>query len=127
VKKDSTVRFQAEIARRDYALVELLMRDLDVSTNGEFFSHILSIAGWAVSERRCGRKLTSMSFRGQPVRELVSPLLERAAPQPELPHFDLEWTEEEIGSIEKLATRPPASPNQKLRDLMKVKPHSSVA
>ena|ERR1700682_325714 len=112
------MRFQAEIPNKDALVLQSLMRELEVPTNAELLAHLLSITNWAVSERRKGRRLASIA-EGQPVRELVSPLLERAAPESDLPSVEIDWTPEELKSLDQLASKGPAKPNARLKQLMK--------
>jgi hypothetical protein len=112
------MRFQAEIPSKDAQVLQTLMRELEVPTNAELLSHLLSITNWAVSERRKGRRLASIA-EGQPVRELVSPLLERAAPETGLPSVEIDWTPQELASLDRLASQGPAKPNGRLKQLMK--------
>jgi hypothetical protein len=112
------MRFQAEIPNKDALVLQSLMRELEVPTNAELLAHLLSITNWAVSERRKGRRLASIA-EGQPVRELVSPLLERAAPESDLPSVEIDWTPEELKSLDQLASKGPANPNARLKRLMR--------
>jgi len=85
------MRFQAEIPTRDQRVLSSLMRDLEIQSNAELLAHLISIARWAVVERRQGRRIASLGAQG-PVRELVSPLLERVAPEHQLPCVEIHWT-----------------------------------
>ncbi len=94
-RNQTEMRFQAELTRRDTNLLQVLMRTLDVQSNAELMTHLLAIGSWAVAERRQGRRLASVTPDG-PVRELVSPLLERVSPAQELPYVEIEWTAREM-------------------------------
>ncbi len=112
------MRFQAKIPVHDQRVLSSLMRELGIHSNGELLTHLISIARWAVSERRQGRKIASLGPQGS-VRELVSPLLERVAPQDELPLVDIDWTPEELAALAALASAEPAAPVEELRGLMR--------
>lgn len=112
------MRFQAEIAKRDAVVLQLLMQELDVQSNAELIAHLLHIARWAVAERNHGRKIASVGSSGEPIRELISPLLERAAPEYDLPTVRIDWSEEEIAKLARVATKTPSPPNERLRKLM---------
>jgi hypothetical protein len=94
------------------------MRELEIQSNAELLTHLISIARWAVSERRQGRKIASLGSQG-PVRELVSPLLERVAPEDQLPRVEMDWTPEELAALAALASAEPAAPVERLRSLMR--------
>lgn len=112
------MRFQAEIPARDQHLLSSLMRELEIQSNAELLTHLISIARWAVTERRQGRRIASLGSQG-PVRELVSPLLERVAPEHQLPHVEIHWTPEELADLAALASSEPAAPLEPLRGLMR--------
>lgn len=111
------MRFQAELPRRDAAILQALIRELDVHNNAELMAHLLSIATWAVSERRQGRRVASLGHQG-PVRELVSPLLERAAPEHELPYVEIDWTPQQSADLAALLSSEPAEPTERLVRIM---------
>ena len=113
------MRFQAEIAKKDSIVLQQLMSQLEIPSNAELISHLIYIANWAITERNHGRKIASIGSHGEPLRELVSPLLERAAPEHDLPSIQIEWTKEELKGLSKLATKIPAQPTAKLRRLMR--------
>jgi hypothetical protein len=113
------MRFQAELQNRDAAILRGLMEELQTQSNAELLTHLLSIASWAVSERRQGRRLASVSAEG-PVRELVSPLLERVAQEHALPRVDINWTPQELRDLASLASAAdPAPPTERLVRVMK--------
>jgi hypothetical protein len=112
------MRFQAEIPTRDQRILSSLMRDLEIQSNAELLAHLISIARWAVVERRQGRRIASLGAQG-PVRELVSPLLERVAPEHQLPCVEIHWTPEELANLAALASAEPAMPAEPLRGLMR--------
>lgn len=112
------MRFQAEIPPRDEALLSALMRELEVQSNAELIAHLISIVSWAVSERRQGRRIASLG-NGGPVRELVSPALERVAPAHQLPHAEIHWCPEELANLAALASAEPAQPTDRLSRLMR--------
>jgi hypothetical protein len=112
------MRFQAEIPTRDQRVLSSLMRDLEIQSNAELLAHLIWIARWAVAERRQGRRIASLGAQG-PVRELVSPLLERVAPEHQWPHVEIHWTPEELANLAALASAEPAMPAEPLRGLMR--------
>ena len=52
-------------------------------------------------------------------RDLEVPLLERAAPDADVPSVEIDWTPEELASLDQLASQGPAKPNARLKELMK--------
>jgi len=78
----------------------------------------LTLLSWAARERRHGHRIASLGERNI-IRELVSPLLERVAPQYELPRVDVHWTQKELESLAKLAAAESAEPTKELIDAMK--------
>ena len=111
------MRFQAEIQNKDAAILHSLMSDLEIQSNAELLSQTLAITHWLVSERRQGRKIASVGSEG-PIRELVSPLLERVAPEHELPYVEINWTPEQLAELAVLLSAEPAEPTQKLVRIM---------
>ena len=112
------MRFQAEIPQKDADALDGLVRDLDVQSNAELLTHLIAVALWITTERRQGRKLTSIGSHG-PDRELVSPLFERVAPSQEVPRVEVKWTLRELHHLAELASAPVARPNEKLKRLMR--------
>jgi len=111
------MRFQAEIPAKDAAILNSLMEECEVHSNAELLTNILYLASWAVSERSRGCRIASISDHG-PVRELVSPMLERVAPKGELPQVEMDWTAKELRSLAALASTVPAPPAEPLVRLM---------
>lgn len=112
------MRFQAEIQNKDAAILYSLMRDLEIQSNAELLAQTLAITHWLVSERRQGRKIASIAEEG-PIRELVAPLLERAAPEHELPYVEIKWTPEQLTELAALLSAEPPEPTPKLARIMK--------
>lgn len=112
------MRFQAEIQSKDAAILQSLMRDLEIQSNAELLAQTLAITHWLVSERRQGRKIASISEEGS-IRELVAPLLERAAPEHGLPYVEIRWTPEQLAELAALLSAEPPEPTPKLARLMK--------
>lgn len=65
--------------------------------------------GWAVREKRSGRTVASVE-ENTPVRELVAPLLDRAALASYLPRVETAWTREEVINLAKLMSAEPPDP-----------------
>ena|SRR5712692_6523608 len=112
------MRFQAELTARDAAMLQSLMRELELQSNAELLSQALALMKWLVSERRQGRKIASLGAQG-PVRELAAPLLERIAPEYELPYAEIHWTSGELKQVAKLLSAEPPAPVPRLVRAMK--------
>jgi hypothetical protein len=111
-------KFQADLAPSDAGTLQRLKQDLEVRSNADFLAEAVSMIRWAVSERRRGCLIVSESATGEK-RVLVSPRLERVAPEQAVPYVEISWTKEQLESFGQLASRPPAAPTLALRDLMK--------
>lgn len=111
-------KFQADLAPSDAGTLQRLKQDLEVRSNADFLAEAVSLIRWAVSERRRGCVIVSESATGEK-RVLVSPRLERVAPEQPLPRVEIHWTNQQLESFAKLASGPPAAPTPALRDLMK--------
>jgi hypothetical protein len=111
-------KFQADLAPSDAGTLKRLKQDLEVRSNADFLAEAVSLIRWAVSERRRGCVIVSESATGEK-RVLVSPRLERVAPEQPVPRVELRWTKQQLESFGQLASGPPAPPTSALRDLMK--------
>jgi len=111
-------KFQADLAPSDAGALQRLKQDLEVRSNADFLAEAVSLIRWAVSERRRGCVIVSESVTGEK-RVLVSPRLERVAPEQPVPHVELRWTKQQLESFGQLASGPPATPTPALLDLMK--------
>jgi hypothetical protein len=111
-------KFQADLAPSDAGTLQRLKQDLEVRSNADFLAEAVSLIRWAVSERRRGCVIVSESATGEK-RVLVSPRLERVAPEQPVPHVELRWTRQQLESFDQLASGPPAAPTPALLDLMK--------
>jgi hypothetical protein len=111
-------KFQADLAPSDAGTLQRLKQDLEVRSNADFLAEAVSLIRWAVSERRRGCVIVSESATGEK-RVLVSPRLERVAPEPPVPGVEIRWTKQQLESFGQLASGPPALPTPSLRDLMK--------
>jgi hypothetical protein len=111
-------KFQADLAPSDAGALQRLKQDLEVRSNADFLAEAVSLIRWAVSERRRGCVIVSESATGEK-RVLVSPRLERVAPEQPVPHVQLRWTKEQLQSFGRLASGPSAAPTPALLDLMK--------
>jgi hypothetical protein len=111
-------KFQADLAPSDAGTLQRLKQDLEVRSNADFLAEAVSLIRWAVSERRRGCVIVSESATGEK-RVLVSPRLERVAPEQPVPHVELRWTKQQLESFGQLASESPADPTPALLDLMK--------
>jgi hypothetical protein len=111
-------KFQADLAPSDASTLQRLKEDLEVRSNADFLAEAVALIRWAVSERRRGCVIISESTTGEK-RVLVSPRLERVAPEQALPHVEIHWTKEQLESFAQLASRPTAAPTPALVELMK--------
>lgn len=111
-------KFQADLAPSDANTLQRLKEELETRSNADFLAEAVALIRWAVSERRRGCTILSESATGEK-RILVSPRLERVAPEPALPHVELKWTREQLESFGRLASGTPAAPNAALIDLMR--------
>jgi hypothetical protein len=118
-KNPTTTRFQAELSPRAAAALDSLKADLDIRSNAELLCEAVAVLQWLVRERRNGRTLASFNPDQQPVRELVSQLLERAAPEYQLPPVPVEWTQEQLARLAASASAEPAAPTDALVRAMK--------
>ena len=110
--------FQAEINDRDKAVLYALKEELAIKSNPELLAHLLVIAEWMVEEIRAGRKIVSYSDE-TPVRELVDPVLKRAARPQQLPRVTIDWTEDELRDLASLVTEEAPSPAPALARAMR--------
>ena len=97
--------------------MQRLKEELEVRSNADFLAEAVSLIRWAVSERRRGCTIVSESATGEK-RILISPRLERVAPEETLPYVTIHWNEEQLESFARLATQPPATPTAALKELM---------
>jgi hypothetical protein len=111
-------KFQADLAPSDAGTLQGLKQDLEVRSNADFLAEAVSLIRWAVSERRRGCVIVSESATGEK-RVLVSPRLERVAPEQPVPHVEIRWTKQQLESFGQLASGPPEPPTPALLDLMK--------
>ena len=109
-----TVKFQADLASADDAVLNTLMQDLEVRTKADFLAKALALMNWAVREKRRGRRIVTMDERGEAIRELVTPELERVAPEFELPSVSMTWTSRESESVGELVSRRQPKPTAPL-------------
>lgn len=111
-------KFQAELAPSDATTVQRLKEELEVRSNADFLAEAVSLIRWAVSERRRGCTIVSESAAGEK-RVLISPRLERVAPEEILPYVEINWTKEQLESFARLAAHAPAAPTPALIELMR--------
>lgn len=106
-------KFQADLAPADDRAIRVLKEELQLSSNSDFLSGALALFRWAASERRSGHKIISESAKGER-KVLVLPVLERIAPELELPRVEIEWTERQLASLAKLISAEAAQPTEAL-------------
>jgi len=111
-------KFQADLAPGDATALQSLKEELEVRSNADFLAEALALIRWAVSERRRGHTILSENSLGEK-RVLVSPRLERVAPQETLPQVEINWTKEQLEGFARLAAGPPAAPTPALVGLMR--------
>lgn len=109
-----TTKFQADLASTDEVTLNVLMKELEVRTKADFLAKTLALMNWAVKERKRGNKIVSIDERGDVIRELVTPELERVAPDFDLPSVSMAWTTEEIANFAKLASEEQPKPTPQL-------------
>ncbi len=112
------MRFQVDLNEKDRAILASLRQDFGMRSNTELFSQLLAMASWAVRQRRQGRKVASLENE-KAVCEFVSPLLERVAPEHELPRVQVDWTPEQLSSLAALASSEAPEPTRDLARAMK--------
>ena len=112
-------RFQADLSPRDAQILDLLKADLDIRSNAELLSEAVAIVRWLVRERRSGRMVASFTRDDRPLHQLVSSVLERVAPEYELPRVEINWTDEQLASLAELASAELAPPTEALVRAMK--------
>ena len=109
-----TSKFQADLASTDEVTLNVLMKELEVRSKADFLAKALALMNWAVKERKRGNRIVSIGEQGEVVRELVTPELERVAPDFDLPSVATIWTEREIESFKKLASEDQPKPTAHL-------------
>lgn len=114
-----TTKFQADLASRDELTLNALMKELEVRNKADFLAKALALMNWAVQERKRGNKIAAIDEQGDVIRELVTPELERVAPNFNLPSISLTWTAEEVESFAKLASEEQPKPTPQLIRAMK--------
>ncbi len=114
-KRDRALtRFQADVSPREAQMLDRLKAELDIRSNAELLTESVAIVRWLVRERRFGRMVASFSEDDRPLHELVSSLLERVAPEHDLPYVQLKWTETQLASLAELTSADPAPPTEAL-------------
>lgn len=107
-------KFQADLASSDETVLNALMKDMEVRSKADFLAKALALMNWAVKERKRGNKIVSMDEKGEVIRELVTPELERVAPDFDLPSVSMTWTPAEVESFAKLASEEQPKPTPHL-------------
>lgn len=106
-KRQRKTKFQADLAPAEDRAMRALKEELQLSSNSDLLSDALTLFRWAVSERKLGHRIISVSASGER-KVLVFPRLERVAPEAALPRVQIQWTERELESLAELASRPEA-------------------
>lgn len=114
-----TAKFQADLTKSDFAVLQRLMEDLEVRSKADFLAKAIYFIKWAVAERRKGYRLATVSPDGSRVKEVVMPELERVAPKTELAATELTWTPEQLESFARLTSQPEPEPTEELVRVMK--------
>ncbi len=107
-------KFQADLASSDEAVLNALMKDMEVRSKADFLAKAIHLLKWAVTERKKGFKIVTVSADGLILRELVTPELERVAPEIDLPSAPSNWTNVELESFGKLASEEQPKPKEHL-------------
>lgn len=108
------MRFQADLDKRDEAIVTLLTKELEPRSKADLLVQALTMLEWLVKERKNGCRIVTVSPAGN-VRELVSPELERVAPRmSDLPSAEINWTSQELSNIASMLDGPAAKPSDHL-------------
>ncbi len=109
-----TVKFQADLASADDVVLNKLMEELEVRSKADFLAKALALMSWAVKERRRGHRIVTIDEQGDVIRELVTPELERIAPEFSLPSISTTWTVQEVESVGALISGDQPKPTQHL-------------
>ena len=109
-----TVKFQADLAFADDAVLTTLMETLEVRSKADFLAKALALMNWAVKERKRGHRIVTIDEQGDVIRELVTPELERIAPDFNLPSVSSTWTLQELQYVGELATGEQPKPTHHL-------------
>ncbi|MGD0932272.1 MAG: hypothetical protein ABR902_16600 [Candidatus Korobacteraceae bacterium] len=109
-----TIKFQADLVSSDDAVLNALMEELEFRNKADFLAKALALMNWAVKEKRRGHRIVTIDEDGELVRELVTPELERVAPEFDLPSISTAWTLEEVDSFGKLASESQPKPTPHL-------------
>lgn len=109
-----TVKFQADLASTDEVVLNTLMKDLEVRSKADFLAKALALMNWAVKEKKRGHRIVTIDEDGEVIRELITPELERVAPEFDLPSVSTTWTLQEVESFGKLASEGQAKPTTHL-------------
>lgn len=113
-----TIKFQADLASADDAVLNTLMEELEVRSKADFLAKALALMNWAVKEKKRGHRIVTIDEQGDVIRELVTPELERVAPDFDLPSISTTWTLQEVESFGKLASETQPKPTSHLIQAM---------
>ena len=105
-----TVKFQADLASTDELVLNTLMEELEVRSKADFLAKALALMNWAVKEKKRGHRIVTIDEQGEVIRELITPELERIAPDFDLPSICTTWTLQEVESFGKLASESQPKP-----------------
>jgi hypothetical protein len=109
-----TTKFQADLVATDELTLNALMEELQVRSKADFLAKALALMSWAVKERKRGNKIVSINQQEGVIRELVTPELERVAPDFDLPSVAMIWTEDEIKSFRQQTSESQPGPTSHL-------------
>ena len=109
-----TVKFQADLASTDEAVLNALMEELEVRSKADFLAKALALMNWAVKEKKRGHRIVTIDEQGDVIRELITPELERVAPEFDLPQISTTWTLQEVESFGKKASESQLKPTSHL-------------
>ncbi len=108
------VKFQADLAPTDDVVLNSLMEAMEVRSKADFLAKALALMNWAVKERRRGNRIVTIGENGEVIRELVTPELERIAPDFELPSVATTWTLHVVKSFGEKASKERPRPTSHL-------------
>lgn len=71
------MRFQVELDEKRLNELEVLMKEIGVSTKKDMFNWALTILEWCVKERKQGRIIASVDEKAKKMKELDTPIFGR--------------------------------------------------
>lgn len=58
------MRIQIDVSESRMECIKKIMEDLEITTYKEFFSNALAVLDWVLTEKLCGRSVTSVDANG---------------------------------------------------------------